>query len=356
MTITDIEHSNSLADLAARIKVEHEAATSALKDGMRHALACGRLLIEAKEQLKHGKWLPWLNTKCDVSVRTAQAYMRVARAFGALGDDADGANTQRVADLSFRGALDLIADDAWPRAIKKEQKLRVAAKFTLDTPQALLPLVTGQRKKRVAWHKEKRRYMLAIGPEISRADMIERQKAAREAPSVRELQQEHGDLIAQAEALEAEAKAIRDDAASTKQAIGHDIRTLVGSLKAYSETYDFQCDEVTFAELQKLTEQQAAERLLNAAGDDDGLRQIKRGSWGDYNVGIGLDFCRPYPRRELGSDGDKQSGWTLSGSSEWLAELFPDWDEQAITARAPAGEPGRECTQAEMIAEIGGAR
>jgi hypothetical protein len=187
-----LERSNSLTDLAARIKVEHEAAASAIRDGMRHAIACGRLLIEAKEQLKHGTWLPWLKDKCDVSVRTAQAYMRVARNFGDLGDDT---TPEQIADMSFRGALDLIAEEAWPKAIRHEQKLRQRASYTLETPQALLPPVVGERKMRVAQHKEKRQYMLVIGPEISRAEMIERQNAAKESPRVKELQQERDDLI-----------------------------------------------------------------------------------------------------------------------------------------------------------------
>jgi hypothetical protein len=76
---------NSLADLAARIRAEHEAAGRALRDGLRHAIAAGALLIEAKQQIgKHGAWLPWLAENCSVPERTAQAYMRVARSFGKL--------------------------------------------------------------------------------------------------------------------------------------------------------------------------------------------------------------------------------------------------------------------------------
>jgi hypothetical protein len=86
---------NSLADLAARIQQEHEAAFSAVKRGCEHAIAAGRLLAEAKAQLKHGQWLPWLKNHCQVSARTAQVYMQLAR----LAPDA-----QRVADLPLRRA------------------------------------------------------------------------------------------------------------------------------------------------------------------------------------------------------------------------------------------------------------
>jgi hypothetical protein len=76
---TDIDKSNSLADLAGRIQAEHGAVSAALKDGVRHAINAGELLIEAKGQIAHGQWLPWLRDHCAISERTAQLYMRVAK-------------------------------------------------------------------------------------------------------------------------------------------------------------------------------------------------------------------------------------------------------------------------------------
>jgi hypothetical protein len=78
-TTTTIEGSNSLADLAARIKVEHTAVSDSLKASVRHGIAAGELLIEAKAQLKHGQWLPWLRDHVEISERTAQLYMRLAK-------------------------------------------------------------------------------------------------------------------------------------------------------------------------------------------------------------------------------------------------------------------------------------
>ena len=75
----DTSLSNSLADLAARIRSEHEAVSSALKDSVRHAIAAGELLIEAKAQLKHGQWLSWLAKHCVISERTAQLYVKLAK-------------------------------------------------------------------------------------------------------------------------------------------------------------------------------------------------------------------------------------------------------------------------------------
>src|SRR5437660_94580 len=71
--------SNSLAELAARIRAEHEATADSLKRSVEHAMAAGDLLLEAKAQLKHGQWLPWLSEHCAMSERTAQLYMQIAK-------------------------------------------------------------------------------------------------------------------------------------------------------------------------------------------------------------------------------------------------------------------------------------
>jgi hypothetical protein len=76
--MTPLDRSNSLADLAARIRQEHQAAATAMKRGLEHAIAAGNLLIEAKALLKHGEWLPWLRDHVQIPERTAQRYMQVA--------------------------------------------------------------------------------------------------------------------------------------------------------------------------------------------------------------------------------------------------------------------------------------
>ena len=49
--------SNSLADLAARIRHEHCAAAEKLTEALRHAMTAGELLVEAKALVQHGQWL-----------------------------------------------------------------------------------------------------------------------------------------------------------------------------------------------------------------------------------------------------------------------------------------------------------
>jgi Protein of unknown function (DUF3102) len=99
----DIARSNSLVDLAARIKAEHQAATEAMKRGLEHAFNAGELLLEAKAQLKHGQWLPWLQS-CGISERTTQRYIRLAHHRAAIESKSDN-----VSDLSVSGALAMLS-------------------------------------------------------------------------------------------------------------------------------------------------------------------------------------------------------------------------------------------------------
>src|ERR1700730_4774068 len=75
----DLALSNSLVDLAARIKTEHKATSDALNSSVEHSIKAGELLLEAKAQLKHGQWLPWLSEHCELSERSAQLYIRIAK-------------------------------------------------------------------------------------------------------------------------------------------------------------------------------------------------------------------------------------------------------------------------------------
>ena len=63
-------------------------------------LDIGRRLMEAKEQLAHGEWLPWLNEQVEFSERTAQNFMRLAR---------EWTNPQTLADLGISKALTMLA-------------------------------------------------------------------------------------------------------------------------------------------------------------------------------------------------------------------------------------------------------
>lgn len=92
-----------LADLAARIRMEHEAAAASRRQGIGHALTAGELLLEAKAKVHHGEWLPWLRHYCGVSERSARRYMQLASHRAEI-----EAKTATVADLTINWALEVL--------------------------------------------------------------------------------------------------------------------------------------------------------------------------------------------------------------------------------------------------------
>lgn len=60
----------------------------------------GKRLNEAKAQLSHGEWLPWLREKVDISERSATNFMRLSREYS---------KSAEIADLGATKALALLA-------------------------------------------------------------------------------------------------------------------------------------------------------------------------------------------------------------------------------------------------------
>jgi len=320
-SLAGIAGSNSLADLAARINAEHEAATSFMQQSLDRAIRAGELLIEAKKQLnKHGGWLAWLRGNCQVPERTAQLYMHIAR-------NAD--EIRNVADLTLRGAL------SWVKEIKHAERLARRASYTLETPRAMLPTPAG-RRMRIARHREDRQWMLAIGPNISRGALLERQEAARKTAAVQQLELERKDLLDRAAELEAEAKAVRERAEAVRRSIDEEVRAIIGPAEPFTETYTFKASEKVDSELAALGQEELAiERLLAALQRSvPGLTEIERGFWGDMHLMGSLSPQMTGRGRSVGP-----GGWTKVGSPEWLDELFPNWngpDDKRDAAEQPS--------------------
>jgi hypothetical protein len=93
----------TLTTLAGKINAAHAACEGAFTESLQHARRAGELLTQAKGQVEHGAWLPWLEAHCDFAPRTAQLYMRIYRQWDEL------ANAQRVAYLSVRDAGEVLS-------------------------------------------------------------------------------------------------------------------------------------------------------------------------------------------------------------------------------------------------------
>lgn len=119
----------SLVALAEQIVREHKLCVASYRYGLRHAIVCGRLLIEAKAQVPHGEWLDWLRANFNASERAAQGYMRLARE----------PNPQRVADMSVRNALEELADPRKPGPPENSERVGVQDNDAPAQPQAVEP-------------------------------------------------------------------------------------------------------------------------------------------------------------------------------------------------------------------------
>jgi hypothetical protein len=98
------------------IRAAHYSAHAAAKSAIAHAIHAGELLLQAKAQLPHGSFGPWLRENFAFSERAARGYMQLA--------GLDEANRQRVADLSLRQALDAIAEPGPEAPAEEVQRLR----------------------------------------------------------------------------------------------------------------------------------------------------------------------------------------------------------------------------------------
>lgn len=102
-----IELSNSLADLAERIKGVNEAAQAAQRQTIEKAFEAGFLLCQAKEQCAHGEWTPFLE-RTGIHDRQARRLMQIASC---------GLGIGHVSEIGgIRAALDYIGKLALPAA------------------------------------------------------------------------------------------------------------------------------------------------------------------------------------------------------------------------------------------------
>ncbi len=85
-------------DIRERINAEHRACELAARSAVEHAVRCGELLLEAREELvPTGEWEAWLRENFDGSLVQAWRYQRLAREYS---DD-----LSRVKGESLRSAL-----------------------------------------------------------------------------------------------------------------------------------------------------------------------------------------------------------------------------------------------------------
>jgi hypothetical protein len=100
----------SLPQLAARINDAHQAVLRHLAASLESARDAGELLLSAKDRVKHGSWLFWLEKNCECSERSARLYMAIAKNWEQIAADPQFSTLtlQEAAALGGRPARRLI--------------------------------------------------------------------------------------------------------------------------------------------------------------------------------------------------------------------------------------------------------
>ena len=156
-------------------------------------------------------------------------------------------------------------------------------------------------------------------------ELKEMERAARATAAVQELARQKSELADRAAELEAESKRLLEEAKAVEKAITAAIAESVGPVEPFTTTHDFQADEATDAELAALPQADLVNCLFLARGvNGEDLAETDRGFWGDMTLPWGRQTAALPP-----PGGGK--GWTRIGSPEWLAELFPNWNDGVVS-------------------------
>lgn len=250
--------------------------------GGQAVIEIGKRLMEAKAQLKHGEWLPWLSEKVEFSETSAQNFMRVAREYG---------NTQLVGDLGVSKALALLALPASERENFASEKHLVNGeeKSVAEMSKRELEEAVRQQKIAEAERNEARRALEAQRKETEEANA--KVQAAQDAADAARAEVENAQgtaLAAQERAaeLERELKALRekpvDVAVQTVNASEEQIAAAVAEAKKDAEAEKTEALGKKAEELKKAKDElkkakaemaAAAEALKKAEDERAALRE-----------------------------------------------------------------------------------
>ena len=134
----------------------------------------GKRLNEAKERLCHGEWLPWLREKVDISERSAQDFMRLAREYS---------ESAEIADLGATKALALMALSRF------ERDEFVAEKHAVDgVEKSVSEMTVKELKQAIAERDEARKCMEELQAKADAAEES-REKMEQDMRALKELTQ-----------------------------------------------------------------------------------------------------------------------------------------------------------------------
>ena len=230
-------------------------------------LTIGRCLIEAKELLPHGEWLPWLNERVSYSERTARRFMQMYRKLS---------NRPALADLGKSKAMALLAmpekdrDEFLAENNVADMTTRQLEQAIKERDQARQAAEQAEADKRAAEQaRDKMAEDMAIANAALEATREERQRADAEA---RRLESELSDL--KARPVEVAVETVVDQTAidqARAQAIAEMQDKLDKAREAAAKARENQKQAEASVEILKrsLEEREKAERKDALSGDKE---------------------------------------------------------------------------------------
>jgi hypothetical protein len=106
----------SLGDLAKAIREAHASVVNALNGAVEHAIRCGNIIADAKQQAGHGRWGEFLRA-CEINERTARRYVQLADLAQ------NGRATTDLTGLTIEGAIKKLSPPRPPRSAVTAKQL-----------------------------------------------------------------------------------------------------------------------------------------------------------------------------------------------------------------------------------------
>lgn len=125
--IIEVKTSVPARDIDVITSEIHELCRQAQATACAYIVEIGRRLAEAKAQLDHGEWGPWLKERVGFSQSTANNYMKIYEEYGASQMTIFGAvaNSQTIGNLPYSKALALLA-------VPSEEREKFAEKVDVE--------------------------------------------------------------------------------------------------------------------------------------------------------------------------------------------------------------------------------
>jgi hypothetical protein len=124
-----------LDELAREINDGHRRCLEAMGNAIAVAVEVGGRLREAKESMKHGEWIPWVEANCDFGRRQASNYMRVHNERSLLAEIQMGTGNSH---LSLTGFVRIIAEAEAEARAEAEAERKDDDRADLDDGSAAL--------------------------------------------------------------------------------------------------------------------------------------------------------------------------------------------------------------------------